>query len=140
MNFLVILFALAVPFVSNANQATEPVTLIQIKGTNFNSSACEYTVMEMNHWEGQTAIFINTDTGNFRIELDTESLKNGEFKSPYENVTIEMQADFLTVTVPAAEFNDVPKFVVLNLKDGDILKPLSANATHGFESLNCSFN
>ena len=116
-----------------------PETLLEIQGTNTNGSVCEYTVVHMLHWEGQTGVFINTDTGNFRVELDTQELANGNFKSPYNEVFVLYAESVLNVVVPAAEANDVPKSVTIVLEDGDILKPVSAVAAQGFEFLDCSF-
>ena len=116
-----------------------PETLLETQGANNNGSVCEYTVMHMLHWEGQTAIFINTDTGNFRVELDTESLSKGNFKSPYDGVSMQLKDNVLNVVVPAAEWNDAPKSVYLVLEDRDILKPVSVVAAQGIEFLDCKF-
>lgn len=119
--------------------AGESVELFKVTGQTADGADCTYTIVEANHWEGQTIIFLKGPSGNFRVELDTDALKKGALKPVYDNVSLVVTDKTTVYTTPAEEKGDQPTVISLTYSQFNLTTPTQVDATALAESYNCTF-
>jgi hypothetical protein len=133
--------------------------LLEKVGETDEGEKCTYTVMRMNHWEGQIAVFAAGPNGNFRIELNEESLplRKGEIAALYNETEITYKKETMkgerqmVLTQVQKEYDNVFRADVETIKiavDSDLMNPTRVEATEYLkstfstklvESLNCNY-
>lgn len=132
-----IAFAAAL-LLSSLSVANEEI--LTLKGQSPSGADCTYQVMKMNNWEGQVVIYLNSDEGNFRVELNSEAFSKGEIVSEYEaDVDLTFVDGVLNVLVSGLE-GDADRVIKITTWDGDLLNPKTAEASQAPEEYSCLFN
>lgn len=114
--------------------------LFKTEGEGILGTKCGYEVYEMNNWEGQIVVFLSSDTGNFRLELNKERFYAGQFVSQYsEGQSFSYSDGLIDSTIFATEWFDSDKTVSISVQDDDLYRPIDAIAKKGSKYYHCRF-
>lgn len=133
-------FFTAILFATSFSFAEDPI-LANATGVTSKGQKCTYTVKKMNSWEGQIVIFLNSKTGNFRIELPETSvpLKEGRVEGRFEQHEIFYNEGVLSFRYEhndeGGEFTEAEIVV-----ESDLKNPVSASAINKLTSFGGIFS
>lgn len=120
--------------------------ITELVGKTDDGKECTYTVMKMNDWEGQTIVFLNSDTGNFRVELAASAvpLQEGDMTGLYAQQII---LQYVQGNLKSVVEEDDSGTTIVEITDvlADLTSPARAEATSKsnfgkvVESYTCTF-